>query len=227
MKDYPDGIRPARYDFDRIDHLFNSIAPPQLYSANTALFEQGSAAVEVYFIKTGLIKLHRVVREGKEFIVDLRFPGALLGASSVIAQRPYQFTAITLVRSRLYRIPAAVFLELLRTDNNFSWAIQRMQSNEICDQSERIVQLACLSAQQRVEELLWQLISALEPEGLQKEIRFQLLLKHWEVSQLVAITPQHLSRVFKDMQQKGIIRQEKGWTIVPNPIRLFHQVKAS
>jgi hypothetical protein len=29
--------------------------------------------------------------------------------------------------------------------------------------------------------------------------------------------------VFKDMQKQGVIRQEKGWIIVPDPQRLHHQ----
>lgn len=210
-------------DFSKIDRLLDPLVPYQVYPADTVLFEQGSFAQEVYFISEGLVKLHRVISGGKEFIVDLRFAGWLLGAPSIIVQEPNPVAAITLTKCRLRRLPANIFLDLIKNNGDFAWYIHSVQSREIFNEMARIVQLGCFSAQQRLEQLLWQLISAVEPESMHQQVQLQLLLKHWEISQLIAITPQHLSRVFKDMQKQGMIRQEKGWIIVPDPQRLYHQ----
>jgi CRP-like cAMP-binding protein len=210
-------------DSTKIDQLLNSLIPHQIYPANTVLYEQDSLAQEVYFIREGLVKLHKVFSNGKEFIVDLRFIGWLLGASSVIIQKPNPVAAVTLTKCRLHRIPATTFLDLLTHNADFAWYFIRMQSCESFIGIERIVQLGCLSAQQRLEQLLWQLLFASPPATLQKEVQLQLLLKHREISQLVAVTPQHLSRVFKDMQKQGLIRLEKGWIIILDPQKLYHQ----
>lgn len=215
--------RGVMFDFTKIDGLLDFLVPYQVYPADTVLFEQGSFAQEVYFISDGLVKLHRVISAGKEFIVDLRFAGWLLGAPSIIVQEPNPVAAITLTKCRLSRLPAATFLDLIKNNSDFAWYVHRMQSREVLNEIARIVQLGCFSAQQKLEQLLWQLISALEPENMHKQVQLQLRLKHSEISQLIAITPQHLSRVFKDMQNQGMIRQEKGWIIVPDPQRLRHQ----
>lgn len=209
-------------DSTKIDQLLNSLIPHQIYPADTVLYEQGSLAQEVYFISDGLVKLHKVLSDGKEFIADLRLIGGLLGAASVILQKPNPVAAVTLTKCRLYRIPAMTFLDLITHNADFVWYLNCVQSYESFRGIERIVQLGCLSAQQRLEQLLWQLISAMQPGAMQNEVPLQLLLKHREISQLVAVTPQHLSRVFKDMQKQGLIRLEKGWIIVLGPQKLYH-----
>jgi len=45
------------------------------------------------------------------------------------------------------------------------------------------------------------------------EMRLQMPLKHWEVAELIAVTPEHLSRVLRQMETEGILRREKGWLI--------------
>jgi CRP-like cAMP-binding protein len=42
-------------------------------------------------------------------------------------------------------------------------------------------------------------------------VRLKLPLKHKELAQLLGITPEHLSRVLRGMQQEGVVVREKGW----------------
>lgn len=220
----PDTAPPGlQDDSKRIDQLLNPLIPCQVYPAHTILYEQDSPAQEVYFISGGLVKLHKVLSDGKEFIVDLRFVGWLLGAASVITEKLNPVAAVTLTKCRLHRIPAATFLDMVNHNTDFARYFNRMQSHESFRGIERIMQLCCLSAQQRLEQLLWQLLTALQPGILQNEVALELLLKHREISQLIAVTPQHLSRVFKDMQKQGLIRLQKGWIIVLDPQKLYHE----
>jgi len=45
-------------------------------------------------------------------------------------------------------------------------------------------------------------------------------LKHWEIAQLISVTPQHLSRLLKRLEEEGIIRRNKGWLIISDYQRL-------
>jgi len=198
------------------------LASSQAYPAATELFQQGSPAREVYFIGRGLVKLIRLDPQGHELIINLRAPGWLLGAASVVVQKSHPVTAVTLTKCHLYRISAQVLLQLAKTDAQFSWQLQQLHSREVFEQAARVMQLGCLSAQQRLEQLLWQLVSAQERNELHKDIRLQLPLKQWEMAQLIAITPPYLSELFNHLERDGILRREKGWFIIPDPQRLWH-----
>lgn len=201
-----------------------NLIPTQVYPAAVELFPQGSTAREVYLIEFGLVKLFRLGQDGQELIVGLRSTGWILGAASVIIRKSHPVTAVTLTPCRIRRIPAHTFLTLLSSDAQLSWHLHQEHCQEIYNQFSQLVGLGCMSARHRLEQLLWQLTSALEPDESQKEIRLKLPLKYWEIAELIAITPQYLSRVLKQLQEEGIIIREKGEIVVSSPHKLWHSV---
>ena len=202
--------------------IFSGIVPFQVYSAGIELFQQGASAREVYFNARGLVKLVFLGQNGQEMIVGLRSPGWILGAASVILGKPCPLTVTTLTSCHLHRIPADVFLHHLKNDAQLSWYAQITQSLEVYEETAHVAQLGCVSAQNRLEQLLWQFCSVLECNKSQKEIRLRLPLKKQEIAKLIAVTPEYLSLVVKRMQQKGVIRWQKGWLIIYDLQRLWH-----
>lgn len=198
------------------------LAPPQEYPPSTELFKQDSPAQEVYYIESGLVKLTCLESDGEELILGLRSSRYTLGAASVILHKPYPITAVTMTRCSLCRIPAKVFLNILESDSQFLLSLLKEHSREIHEQLAFIVRLRSRSARYRLEHLILQQVSALHIDGPQKEVRLQWLLKNREVAQLIAITPQHLSRLLRQMQREGLIRREKNGLIVADPSDLCH-----
>jgi len=196
---------------------FKDLALPQIYPAAIELFQQDSAAQEVFLIERGLVKLIRLEQEGRELITNLGSRGWLLGASSAIIQKSYPVTATTLTKCSLRRISAEAFRNRLRTDSQFSWYLHQRHSSEIFDQMIHVAQLGCLSARHRLEQLFLYLTSAMELSASNNEIRLRVPLKHWEVAELIAVTPEHLSRMLRQMEIEGVLRREKGWLIVSTP----------
>ncbi len=201
-------IGDERHDF------FTTFGPMRTEPAGTELFRQGAMPREAYFIEQGMIKLIHLTEGGQGLIVGLRFPGWLLGAESIILRRPYPVTATVLNECRFRAITAESIISLMNADAKFSWYLQQVHSCEVYDQFDRLVGLGCFSARNRLEKLLWQLISTQQVDNLSDEVRLRLPLKHWEIAQLIAVTPQHLSLILKQMQKEGIIRREKGWVTV-------------
>jgi CRP-like cAMP-binding protein len=155
-------------------------------------------------------------QDGRELIVGLRSHGWILGVALVIAQRPNTITAVTLIQSQLRCIPAEDLLHLARTDTGFSWYLNKLLSYEIYDLLSHSVRLGSLSARQKLKELLLQLISVLELKKSQREIRLQIPLKREEIAQMIAVSPEHVSRMLKQMEQEGVIHKKKGWIIIPD-----------
>lgn len=206
---------------DLEDHeVISNLAPRHLYPSGIELFKQGFASEGVYWIETGLVKLVHLNHEGRESIVGLRSRGCILGAVAVIVRRPSLVSAVTVTQCHLRRVPAAALLSLTRNNPKFSWHLHQQHAQEIYDQVAQLVRLGSFSARQRLEQLLLQLISILELGEFEKRTRLRLPLKYYEIAQLIVITPQHLSRLLKQMQQEGIIRREKGAVIICDPQRL-------
>jgi len=193
-----------------------------LYPAGFELFRQHSPPQVVYFSESGLVKLMRSEDNGRELILSLKFSGSLVGAAAAIHDRPHPFSAITVGACRLARLSAHVFLDLVAADTQLASCLHKMLSAEILDQTARLSQIACLPARHRLEQLLWQLASD-EDGGDRCNLKFQLPLRYWEVAQLLVITPTYLSRLFRELEQEKIISRNKGWFVIHEPARLWHE----
>jgi CRP-like cAMP-binding protein len=205
-----------------IKSLIDGVTPTHVYPPTIELYHQGSQADEVYFIHRGLVKLVRVEGEGHELIIDLRSPGWLVGTASVITRQQHPVTATTLSESLIQRIPADVFNRLLSTNPQFSLYMHQMHSHEAIDHITHMARISCLPAQDRLADLLWELAHALELTTATGEVLLRLPLKHWELAQLIAVTPEYLSRLLKRMQQDGIVSQKKGFMVIPDVKKLWH-----
>jgi CRP/FNR family transcriptional regulator len=199
-----------------------SLVSSQVYPPDVALFQQGSHSQQVYFIERGLVKLNRVEQDGQQIIIGLRSSGWMLGTSAVILRKLNPVSATTLTSCHIRHISADAFRHLLKTDVQFSWYIQHSQSRETHEQINRIAQLSCLSARHRLEQLLWELTSALAPGDAKKDVKIEVPLKQWEIAQLIGVTPEHLCRMLRQLEDEGVLCRKKGWLIAKDAQKLWH-----
>lgn len=194
-----------------------------VYPAGVELFRQDACPGHIYFIDTGLAKLTRYEENGNEFILDMRFPGSLLGLEAAIRNKAHPFSAVTATSCKLTHLSAPRFLDLLRTEVELGSFIQDTLSNEILKQAARMSEIACLPARRRLEQMLWKIADQVG-ETQTINVKVQLPLKHWEAAQLLAITPTYLSRLLAELESEEIISRTNGWIIVRNPGSLWHRV---
>ncbi len=192
----------------------------RIYPAGEELFRQGAFPRGAYFIASGYVKLTSVDTDGRQLIIGLRSAGSILGAASVILEKSHPVSATTVTSCTLRYISSSAFISLLKEDAHFSWLVQLEQSRESYERITRIVQLGCGSARQRLAELLCQLISANPVIESQPEVCLHLPLKQWEVAQLIAVTPEHLNRIVRQMQREEILRWTKSCVVIPDWQRL-------
>ena len=194
--------------------------PSQAVASGVELFAQGAMIDDVVFINEGVVKLVRVERDGRELIVGLRLAGWFLGSTSALLGRPVPASAITLSRCRVQRVAAPGFFDQVKSDPELSWDLHQAHSREIHDNIERLAQLGCLRSRQRLEHVLRELASARLQETGSHEIQLELPMRHYEIAGLIAVTPEHLSRLLHQMEEEGLIRLEGGSIVVPDPSRL-------
>jgi CRP/FNR family transcriptional regulator len=191
----------------------------------TVLFHQGFPAQEAYLIDSGLVKLIRTGNDGEEMILGLRSRGSILGVASMIVQKPYQVTAITLSTCELHRMSLRALFDIAETDPHLNWLLLQAQSREVYEQVGHLAGWLHLSARQRFEQFMWELASSVEPnlEAMNGQpIRLRLPLKLWEVAQFIGVTPEHLSRILKQVEDEGIIHRQDGCLIILDVQGLYH-----
>jgi CRP-like cAMP-binding protein len=214
--------RPARSSPPDRWHEFRQAAPAMTCPAGTVLLREGQEAQDVYLIEQGLVKLFCTKKSGQEVIIGLRAPGWVLGAALVLTHRHCVVTARTLTRCQLRRLSADAFLHLMATHTEIVHQVHDMHSQELLDQLRHSVELVSLSAVQRLEQFLWHLVTEVAEGENRKPVKLQLLLKHYELAQFLWVTPQHLSKMFNQLEERQVVRRNKGWVIILDREKLWH-----
>ncbi len=191
--------------------------PSQAYPPGIEIFQQGTPANNVYFIERGLVKLSCMESGGRSVIISLRRSNWLLGAPAALMESPYAFTATTLSPCYLLTIPATIFLKLVKTNKEFSWHILRILSKIIYDRGTTAIVLGVMPAKERLKKILYEMILEQEQIELERPIQLHLPLAYNELSQLIAVSPEHLCRLLKEMEKEGIIKRNKGLIVIKKP----------
>jgi CRP-like cAMP-binding protein len=185
------------------------------YASRSELFQQGTPADDVYFIHEGMVKLVWGESTGKQTILRLRWSGSFIGVPAVVTGQPYLTSTITLVPSVLERIPAEKFLQHLQTDPDFAWKVHQIQSREVHEQLNWLGEMACCSARSRLRNFFSRLTEVRKVDG--KKSRVRLPLKQKEVAELIAVTPEHLSRLLHELSRDGLLQLRRGSIVIPDP----------
>jgi len=186
--------------------------PSRAYPPGTHIVRQDTPAEAVFLVESGLLKLSRIVHTGSEVIAGLRRQHWIIGAPAVLLGKTYSFTATTLTHCSLRSVSAETFLNNVSTDTHFSFQMLVVLSQEYYKQSETLVGLGCLPAIDRLKRLLYEITA--EVQGSSKRVKIQVPLKHHEMAQMIAITPEYLCRLLKKLEQEKIITRDKGSLIV-------------
>jgi CRP/FNR family transcriptional regulator len=190
--------------------------PAQRYPPAVELFRQGQLLQEVFSLDTGFVKLTRVTSDGREMIVDLVFAATWIGTAAVLMDSPAPVSAVTCTELWARRAPASAFRQRLQEDAQFSSEIQRVHAREWCHHTDWIAQLASSNSRQRLLGVLRDFIAVLGLSNSQTLIKFHMPLHHWEVASLIAVTPEHLSRLLNEVQAEGILQRHKRWITIPD-----------
>jgi CRP-like cAMP-binding protein len=195
-------------------------AAVQVYPKGVELFQQGSLLNEVIQIRDGMLKLVHVGSGGSERIVTLVFPGTWIGTAAVVGHVATPVAIVTCARTLVARVPAGIFRALLRADASLAESIHELHARALCQQLDWMSQVESMTSRQRFCRVIRQFAAALGLQPSKAEIRIRLPLLHWELAQLLAITPEHLSRLLRSMERDGVIRRRKGWILISSAAML-------
>jgi CRP-like cAMP-binding protein len=188
-----------------------------VYAKGVQLFAQGAPLHEVYWLDQGLVKLVHLDEEGRERILDLRLAQGLLGAAPVLLRLPSPVSAVTVTACQVRHMSATEFINSVESDGRISLEMLHIQSQEVYGQFQRMADLSTSSSRLRLERFLRGLLTA---APITNGNAIEVPLKRCELAQLLAVTPEHLSRLFRQLRDARVIAYEKGRLIVRDLDRL-------
>jgi len=181
------------------------------YPKGSLLFVEGEKSRGVFVLCAGKVKLTTSSSEGRTLIVRIAEAGELLGASSVLLQRPYEMSVETIEPCQINFVRSEEFMAWIQTDRDAMMSVAKQLSDDYYAAQREIRSFGL--AQTTSEKLARLVLDWCDQRGEQtdKGIRLKVLLTHEEIAQMIGTTRETVTRLLTSLRSKKVL-EVKGST---------------
>jgi CRP/FNR family transcriptional regulator len=176
-----------------------AIAVRRELKAGHTLFEEGDAAEEVFTLTSGMIKLYKLMSDGRRqitgFLVASDFLGLAFG-------RSYVYSAEAVVDSTVCRFRRSAFLKLLEDFPAMEKSLLDRTSTELAAAQEQILLLGRKSARERVASFL---LGLCVRQHIGQRGSLRLPMSRIDIADFVGLTIETVSRTLSRLRREGVI----------------------
>lgn len=197
-------------DFKR----FGSIGVRRIFRPGEALFVQGAPVNKVFAVKSGRIRLSKVLEDGTEITLDYRKAGDLVGEEAFSHSVAYPLTAWAMEETMTCGFRVSDFNQLILDNPDLGLKLIGNMSNRILSLSSRLGSATAGNLEDRVFKVLSDI--ALE-HGRKTSRGYSIAfpLTHEELSYLVGAHRVSVTKALKRLRSIGKVIKEDNRFIVP------------
>jgi CRP/FNR family transcriptional regulator len=146
------------------------------------------------------VKLTCIGETGKESIIDLCRGGTVLGIAPAILDSETPFSVETLTKCRFQIYPAGALRAAAKASLELSWLLQQVLAQQLTSPPLSTAQVSCENARARLLRFLERLGRCADVGSENGDVA-SLPLKRYEIAQLIGVTPEHVSRLFRQLKE--------------------------
>jgi CRP/FNR family transcriptional regulator len=128
----------------------------------------------------------------------------LVGAEAALLNKPHLVSAVAVTECCLERISVRRFCDFVREYPDLSWRLHQISATEVRETIAALVELKSHRANMRLKRLVLELATELNWAATQDN-QIRLPFKHWEIAQILGVTPEHLSRLLRRLEKEGFL----------------------
>ncbi|MDQ6929778.1 MAG: Crp/Fnr family transcriptional regulator [Candidatus Eremiobacteraeota bacterium] len=187
------------------------------YPKRTMIFEVGDDSRLVYFIKSGRIRLSRVLAANREVAIAVLGPGDVFGEEALFGQVNRTTIATCIEDSFICTSRADKLFELISTRPAFALNLARYSSQRHGEAISAIEDIAFLSVSKRLLKLLERLahdFGVCVSAGIEIDVR----LTQADLAALIGSTRETVSVELSKLVKTGRLRMSRGRFVLQNDL---------
>lgn len=191
----------------------NSVVNDKEVKGDEPIYFANEPSKNIYFLKTGRVKITKYLADGSEKIIAIINPGEIFGEMAYLDEGKRADFAITVEPSLICAIGKNDLSSFIEKNPELNLRLTKLLGLKIRSFSERIEDLIFKDADQRVASFI---LRYAEKNG--KRIGEQLFvkpfLKHQNIGELTACSRQTVNYILTDLRAKGIIDFDRSKLII-------------
>lgn len=197
-------------DPDEVNEV-ERIVIPQAVDARHGIVYEGDPADHVFNVTCGVVRLSKMMPDGRRQITGFLYPGDFLGAS---AGKAFQVGAEAITDVTLCRFPRRRFEELARLMPKLEHALRDITSQELARAEDQLLLLGRKTAAERLATFLLQIVRQHERHGSPVD-PLLLPMSRTDIADYLGLTIETVSRTFSKLTRMELVELPS-----PNLVRI-------
>jgi CRP-like cAMP-binding protein len=176
------------------------------------IYSQGTKGESLYFLLKGVVRLSRIIKNGKEIIVGYRKEGEIFGEELFYGQGAYEDTSEAALDVTILSLPYSYLENLMKEDSYLALRLFQLQGQRYSQLKTRIEGFV-KGVERRLAGFL---VIATEHFGEEHPAGKKLRVKftHKEISNIIGSTRETVTVSLGRLRDKKIIDLERRWIII-------------
>jgi len=163
------------------------------------LFHEGDSANFFYQVEDGAMKMVTYSLDGKEFIQGLFYQGDCFGEPPLFCDFNYPGSAVTLIDSKILRIPKDRFFDLLKDNFDIHLQLDRILCERLRYKNMILSEISFYDPEHRILSLL----GYLKSKAPVSDQPFQVPLTRQQLADMSGMRVETVIRTIKRMEETG------------------------
>ena len=196
----------AQLDADDCAGLL-AIATVQHFGKGDFVFRSGAPGSNVYFLRSGKIKIHQLSPLGREVILWFCFPGEIFGLAEVARGGGRVVNAQACEPSEVLAVTQEKFRDFVDRHPGIARLSMQVLSSRLRVLGEMFVNLVADDVNTRIAKLILRL-SARYGTRVGKEVFLNIPLTHQEIADMVGTSRQTVTSALSALKRQGVLSIE-------------------
>ena len=183
-----------------LDELFASV-PRETLDVGEGLFWQGDAAQHIFEVTEGVLRIFKIIGDGRRVITGFLYAGDMVGLS---LKDVYLYSAEAVTPVKVRRLTKRAFIEAVEHSPELRPQLFALMCDEMAAAQDQMVLLSRKSAEERVCSFLM-LIARRMQGGRPMARTVQLPMSRQDMADYLGLTIETVSRTITKLIARGVI----------------------
>jgi CRP-like cAMP-binding protein len=174
---------------------------------NKDLIRQDERPTQCYLVLEGILCRYKLPRTGKRLIIGFHISGDFCDLNGPIMGR-MDHSVASLTPAKLAVIPRAALVRLIERRPQLGQALWKETIADAAIAREWVANVGSRPAYHRVAHLLCEMGCRLQAAGLARDGEFEWQITDAEVADAMGLSIVHVSRVFQQLREEGLLAKE-------------------
>jgi len=181
----------------------NSSRKEYVYKRGEIISREGEPISSFLYLRSGLIKLYKTDKSGKDHILSINKPGDFINLLSIFSNSVYKYSIAALEETKVCDIDLKALESVIESNSTFALRVL----NRISRISDDIIESQFEISQRQVKGRIAYFLMLLSDRIYHKR-EFRLPVTRREIGELISMTTENTIRTLSEFRKDGIISMD-------------------